>query len=115
MHWKLCEMRSVRASRSDASRTTTTKTAGVEQAVLEMVTDQPIANTRAWCNVGVSQSTTWQVLKSEMLHSYSFRQVEELIEKDFCRLIGFVRWILQQSAAYIAVILRLHFRTRWCI
>ncbi|GBN61003.1 hypothetical protein AVEN_129828-1, partial [Araneus ventricosus] len=75
LHRQLCEIGSFLASRSDAGRAKTDGALVVEEAILDMVADQPSTSTRAVARqLHVSHSKTWRVLKDECLHYYYFNE-----------------------------------------
>ncbi|GBM06328.1 hypothetical protein AVEN_121372-1 [Araneus ventricosus] len=60
LHRQLCETGSSFASRSDVGRAKTDGALVVEEAILDMVADQPSTSTRAVAKqLHVSHSTTW--------------------------------------------------------
>lgn len=97
LHRQLCETGSFLASRSDAGRPK--RDVMVEEAILDMVADEPSTSTRAVSRgLQISQSRTWRVLNDERLHPYHVQRVQALTQSDYPRRVEFARWFLQQNA-----------------
>lgn len=96
----LCETEPYLALWSNTGCTRIVRTAAVEEAILETVTDQPSASTRAMGRRSdVSQSMICRILKGESLHPFYFQRFQEFIEKNYYHHVDFTRCSLQQSPA----------------
>lgn len=96
LHRQLCETGSFLSSRLDAG---CARTDGmVEEAILDMVADQPSTSTRAVARqLQISQST-WRILNDQCLHPYHVQRVQALTQSDYPRRVEFASWFLQQNA-----------------
>ena len=71
VHRNLCELSSLHSSMQDTERRRLTRTVNVAEQVLQSIEDNPNTSTRAISQqIGVSQSSMWQILHEERVHLY---------------------------------------------
>ena len=98
MHWQLCEMGSLIASRSHSGCVKTNERIAVDEVILDVVVDQPIIST--WViakQLHASISLTWRILKDGRLHPFYIQRVKALTEQNYPRQVEFSRWFLQKN------------------
>jgi Helix-turn-helix domain (DUF4817) len=73
------------------------RTPAFEEAVLNIIEDEPSTSTRVIANrLDVNHVTVWQVLKEQGLHPFSRQKVQALGPEDFQPRLLFCRWFLER-------------------
>lgn len=93
VHQRLSTTGSFDGGRPERERSV--RTPDNEEAVLNLVEDNPGLSTRDIArHVGISQPTAWRILRSQNLHPYHIQRVQLLREQDFGPRVEFSRWYL---------------------
>jgi hypothetical protein len=69
----------------------------VDEEVLELVARDPYTSCRKISrNIGVSHSTVWRILHSNLLYAFHIQTVQALTPNDYPLRIEFCQWLLQR-------------------
>lgn len=94
LHQRLSDKGSFIGDTQEPSRTV--RTTNNEEAVLEVVENNPSMSTRGIAtHVGISHTSVWRTLNSNDMHPYHIQQVQLLQREDFDARLAFARWYLQ--------------------
>nr|XP_015840428.1 PREDICTED: uncharacterized protein LOC107399187 [Tribolium castaneum] len=81
----------------DRGRPRTLRTPEVEEAVLDLVDQNPTTSTRIISNMlENSQSLVGRIIKDERLHPFHYTKVQALLPTDLPRRENFCNWLLEQ-------------------
>lgn len=82
----------------DAGRPRTSRTPQVEDAVLDLVHENPATSTRAIATMlDLTTSLVGRIIKDERLYPYHYTKVQALLPRDYPVRENFCHWLLEQA------------------
>lgn len=95
-HRKLCETGSFETKNYLKGAHQTTRTPETEEAVLNLVEQNPNISTRKIGNIlNITHVLVWRILQSYLLYPYHIQRVQALLPRDFPLRINFCQWFIQ--------------------
>lgn len=94
---RLREHGALSVHRPDAGVNRTLRTIQLEEAILELVENEPSTSTRTIARaLDINHVTVWQVLREQLLYPYHLQRVQNLSPADFPLRVHFCQWYLQK-------------------
>lgn len=90
LHQRLREYGSFTKRTQDCGRHREVRTPQLEEAVLNLIEEQPTASTRKIAfQLNVDHMTVFRILKEHLLYPYHLQRVQVLLPRDFPNRLGF--------------------------
>lgn len=84
-------------NRRDTGRDREVRTPEFEEAILEIIDEDPSTSTRCIAaQLGASNRLVWQVLHDNRYYPYHLQRVQALLERDFVPRVEFSNWLLSE-------------------
>lgn len=99
VHNRLCENGSFKKSTHLVGANRTVRTPEVEEAVLNVVENDPATSTRKIAaTLNISHVLVWKILMDNLMYPYHIQRVQALLPRDFPLRFNFCQWFLQMLA-----------------
>lgn len=93
LHRRLSEGGTFRGHYNDNGRPREVRTVAIEEAVLNIIEEEPDTSTRRIAIVlNVSHAVVWRILKEQQLYPFHIQRVQALLPRDFIPRMLFCRW-----------------------
>lgn len=96
LHQRLREYGSFNKRTQDCGRHREVRTPQLEEAVLNVIEEQPTTSTRKIAfQLNVDHMTVFRILKEHLLYPYHLQRVQALLPRDFPNRLEFCNWMLE--------------------
>lgn len=96
LHQRLRETGTLTKRKYDCGRQREVRTPALEEAVLNLVYEQPDISTRKIAlQLNINHMTAFAILKEQLLYPYHIQRVQALLPRDFPNRLAFSHWILE--------------------
>jgi len=95
LHQRLREYGSFDKRTQDCGRHREVRTPQLEEAVLNLIDENPTTSTRKIASqLNVDHMTVFRILKEQLLYPYHLQRVQALLPRDFPKRLEFCNWML---------------------
>lgn len=98
LHQRLRENGTFKKRTYDCGRHREVRTPALEEAVIQIIEEQPETSTRKISlQLDINHMTVFAILKEQLLYPYHLQRVQALLPRDFPNRLAFSNWILEKT------------------